>query len=177
MDFYNQHITCLNTLHAYKGSARGSRGPEFKTFYDSQLTYLRLIGGFGELLTRYRNIALAGQSTSTASIKFLGHLPASVQKLLDAIPGKFDVLNEIIKGEEVFSNMGRVAKGSSLRRFITAKDDNDQKPFAWGVLTERAAALKSARLSASCGGFAKVGVGRPRAAYHTGLSGCLCQWP
>jgi hypothetical protein len=46
------------------------------------------------------------------------------------------VLNEIIKGEEVFSNMGKVAKGSSLRRFITAKDDNEQKTLAWGVLTD-----------------------------------------
>jgi hypothetical protein len=100
------------------------------------LTYLRLIGGFGEVLTRYRNVALAGQSTSTASIRFLGHLPPVLQKLLDTIPGKFDVLNEIIKGEEVFSNMGRVAKGSTLRRFVTAKDDNDQKTLAWGIITD-----------------------------------------
>jgi hypothetical protein len=135
-DFYEQHTSCLNALRAYKAGARGTRGPEFQAFYDSQLTYLRLIGGFGELLTRYRNIALAGQSTSTASIKFLGHLPTPIQKLLDTIPGKFDVLNEIIKGEEVFSNMGRVAKGSTLRRFITAKDDNEQKTLAWGVLTD-----------------------------------------
>jgi len=79
---------------------------------------------------------MAGQSTSTASIRFLGHLPPVLQKLLDTIPGKFDVLNEIIKGEEVFSNMGRVAKGSTLRRFMTAKDDNNQKTLAWGVITD-----------------------------------------
>jgi hypothetical protein len=135
-DFHEQHITCLNALRTYKAGIHGTRSAEFKTFYDTQLTYLRLIAGFGELLTRYRKIALAGQSTSTASIKFLGHLPPAVQKLLDTIPGKFDILNEIIKGEEVFSNMGRVAAGSSLRRFITAKDDNDQKTLAWGVLTD-----------------------------------------
>jgi hypothetical protein len=135
-DFYDYHLQCLNTLKVYKDTAHGSRGTEFQAFYDAQLNYLRIIAGFGELLTRYRNIALAGQSTSTASIKFLAHMPTALQKLLDAIPSQFDVLNEIIKGEEVFSNMGRVAKGSTLRRFITAKDDNEQKTLAWGVLTD-----------------------------------------
>jgi len=135
-DFYEQHVHCLDTLRTYRTGMRGNRGPEFETFYEAQLTYLRLIGGFGELLTRYRNVAMAGQSTSTASIRFLGHLPPVLQKLLDTIPGKFDVLNEIIKGEEVFSNMGRVAKGSTLRRFMTAKDDNNQKTLAWGVITD-----------------------------------------
>jgi hypothetical protein len=135
-DFYHYHARCLNTLHIYRTASKGGRATTFKEFYEIQLSYLRLIGGFGELLTRYRNIALAGLSTSTASIRFLGHMPSPVQKLLDTIPSKFDVLNEIIKGEEVFSNMGRVAKGSTLRRFITAKDDNEQKTLAWGVITD-----------------------------------------
>ena len=46
------------------------------------------------------------------------------------------MLNDIIKGREVFSNIGQVAKESKLRRFITAKDDNQQKDLAWGVLTD-----------------------------------------
>jgi hypothetical protein len=29
-----------------------------------------------------------------------------------------------------------VAKASSVTRFITAKDDNDQKQLTWGVLTD-----------------------------------------
>jgi hypothetical protein len=140
-DFYEQHLRCLETLQAYKSGSRGSRSPEFQAFYEAQLKYLRLIAGFGELLTRYRHVGMAGQSMSTASIRFLGHLPPGLQKLLDTIPGKFDTLNEIIKGEEVFSNMGRVAKGSTLRRFITAKDDNDQKTLAWGVLTDNQGVL------------------------------------
>ncbi len=32
--------------------------------------------------------------------------------------------------------MGAVASGSTLQRFITAKDDNDQKTLAWGVITD-----------------------------------------
>jgi hypothetical protein len=59
-----------------------------------------------------------------------------LQRLLDDIPGRFDVLNDIIKGREVFSNVGAVAKTSTLRRFITAKDDNDKKTLAWGVITD-----------------------------------------
>jgi hypothetical protein len=46
------------------------------------------------------------------------------------------VLNDIIKGREVFSNVGAVAKTSTLTRFITAKDDNDKKTLAWGVITD-----------------------------------------
>ncbi|MEO8608427.1 MAG: hypothetical protein ABI690_11115 [Chloroflexota bacterium] len=135
-DFYTYHTQCLSALNAYRASPKGKHEAAFKKFHNAQLNYLRVIGSFGELLTRYRNIALAGQSTSTASIRFLGNMPPAMQKLLDTIPGKFDVLNEIIKGEEVFSNMGRVSKGSTLRRFITAKDDNEQKTLAWGVITD-----------------------------------------
>jgi hypothetical protein len=136
IDFYTYHTKSLNALHTYRTASTGSREAKFQKFHQAQLTYLRLIGGFGALLTRYRNIALAGQSTSTASIRILGNMPPAIQKLLDNIPGRFDVLNEIIKGEEVFSNMGHVSKGSSLRRFITAKDDNEQKTFAWGAITD-----------------------------------------
>jgi hypothetical protein len=68
------------------------------------------------------------------SIKLLAYMPAPLQRLLDNIPGRFDVLNDIIKGREVFSNVGAVAKTSTLTRFITAKDDNDKKTLAWGVI-------------------------------------------
>ncbi len=135
-DFLDHHERTLKALQAYKSQAPGSRGDVFQEFYEAQLVYLRLIGGFGELLSRYKQVALAGQSTSTASIKLLGHLPTPLQKLLDTIPSKFEVLNEIIKGEEVFSNVGRVATGSTLRRFTTAKDDNEQKTLMWGVITD-----------------------------------------
>ena len=135
-DFLDHHERTLKALRAYKAQRPGSRGRAFQEFYDAQLYYLRLIGGFGDLLNRYKQVALAGQSTSTATIKLLGHLPAPLQKLLDTIPSRFDVLNEVIKGEEVFSNVGRVAPGSTLRRFITAKDDNEQKTLMWGVITD-----------------------------------------
>lgn len=135
-DFLARHEGALNALRAYRASKGSKRDAAYQAFYDAQLYYLRLIGGFGELLRRYKNVALAGQSTSTATIKLLGNLPASLQHLLDAVPSKIDILNEVIKGEEVFSNIGRVAKGSSLRRFITAKDDNAQKTLVWAVLTD-----------------------------------------
>ena len=59
-----------------------------------------------------------------------------MQRLLDAVPNRFDLLNDLIKGREVFSNVGQVAPGSTLTRFSTAKDDNEKKSLAWGVLTD-----------------------------------------
>jgi hypothetical protein len=63
-------------------------------------------------------------------------MPKPLQRLLDEIPSRFEVLNDIIKGKEVFSNVGAVASSSTLTRFITAKDDNERKTLAWGVITD-----------------------------------------
>jgi hypothetical protein len=63
-------------------------------------------------------------------------MPRPLQRLLDQIPSKIDLLNDIIKGREVFSNVGAVASTSTLTRFITAKDDNEKKTLAWGVITD-----------------------------------------
>jgi hypothetical protein len=134
-DLLTLHDATLSALNAYK-IALGDRASAYEQFDDNQRQYLRRIGAFGELMRKYKEITLAGQSTSTTSIKMLAHIPEPMQRLLDQIPGKFDLLNEIIKGEEVFSNVGRVANGSTLRRFITAKDDNRQKTLAWGIVTD-----------------------------------------
>jgi hypothetical protein len=32
--------------------------------------------------------------------------------------------------------VGAVAKSSTLRRFITAKDDNEKKTLCWGIITD-----------------------------------------
>jgi hypothetical protein len=108
----------------------------WEEFSATQRVYLATLAGFGEVLTRAKAIAQSGESTSSGAIRMLAHIPPALQRLLDAIPGRFDVLNDIIKGREVFSNVGVVAPNSSLVRFITAKDDNDKKTLAWGVLTD-----------------------------------------
>jgi hypothetical protein len=134
-DLLSEHASTLEVLRAYQ-SGQGNRGALYTAFDEQQRAYLRTLASFGVLMRRYKEIALSGQSTSTMSIKMMAHMPEALQRLLDQIPGRFDVLNEIIKGEEVFSNVGRVAKGSTLRRFITAKDDNPQKTLAWGIVTD-----------------------------------------
>ena len=88
------------------------------------------------MLARAKDVANAGESACTGSIKLLAHMPPALQQLLDTIPSHFDVLNDMIKGREVFSNVGQVAPTSSLTRFITAKDDNEKKTLAWGVMTD-----------------------------------------
>jgi hypothetical protein len=87
-------------------------------------------------MSRAKQIALTGESASVGTIKLLAHMPQPLQRLLDKIPGRIDVLNDLIKGREVLSNVGRVAPTSTLTRFATAKDDNDKKTLAWSILTD-----------------------------------------
>lgn len=105
-------------------------------FNDARYSLLIQLDHFGQLLRAHKRVALEGESTSTATMKLMAHLPDSLLTLLDQIPRRIDVLNEVIKGEEVFSNVGRVARGSSLTRFISAKDDNENKTLVWGILTD-----------------------------------------
>ncbi|MCA0353358.1 MAG: hypothetical protein LCH85_15295 [Chloroflexi bacterium] len=112
------------------------RAEVWDTFEATQKHYLATIAGFGEVSARAKDIAQSGESTSSGALRLLAHVPMALQRLLDAIPGKFDVLNDLIKGREVLSNVGAVADTSSLTRFITAKDDNEKKTLAWGVITD-----------------------------------------
>ena len=77
-----------------------------------------------------------------ARLKLLAHLPFPLKHLLDKVPARYEKLNNIIKGTEVISNLGAVSKSSSLTRFMTAKDDNEQKQLTWGVMTDAAGVMK-----------------------------------
>jgi len=135
LDFLQLHGQTLHALAAYE-NGRGDRAALYAEFDRLQRTYLAALAGFGTVLNKAKEIAILGESTSVGSIKLLAYMPVPLQRLLDNIPGHFDVLNDIIKGREVFSNVGAVAKTSTLTRFITAKDDNDKKTLAWGVITD-----------------------------------------
>lgn len=131
LDLLALHGRTLDALAAYKQG-----DISFAEFDQHQRTYLATLAGFGQVLNRAKEIGIRGESASTGSIKLLANMPAPVQRLLDAVPNRFDLLNDLIKGREVFSNVGQVAPGSTLTRFSTAKDDNEKKNLAWGVLTD-----------------------------------------
>lgn len=99
----------------------------------------RLIGNlraFGYVLDGNKSVAMRGESINIGIIKLLVGLPEWLQHTLKAIPEYVLPLNEIIRGDEVYSNVGRVAPESSLSRFMTAKDDGNTKALAWGVMTD-----------------------------------------
>jgi hypothetical protein len=129
------HEDVMLALYRYE-RGEGDRSTDYQRFDELQREYLATLAGFGAILSKAKDIAIRGESASVGSIKLLAHMPTSLQRLLDHIPGRFDILNDIIKGREVFSNVGVVASSSTLRRFITAKDDNDKKTLAWGVITD-----------------------------------------
>ncbi len=140
LDLLGLHDRVIKALDAYKNADR-DRAAAYEAFDRLQRSYLASLAGLGEVLSKAKEIALSGESSGVGTIKLLAHMPAPIQCLLDQIPGHFDVLNDIMKGREVFSNVGAVASSSTLTRFITAKDDNEKKTLAWGVITDAAGDL------------------------------------
>jgi hypothetical protein len=135
LDLLNLHSAVLAALRTYQ-QASGDRSEAYDRFDRLQRIYLRNLAGFGELSSRAKEMARRGESGSIGALKLLAHLPEPVQRLLNTVPGRFDVLNDLLKGREVFSNVGAVVPSSTLTRFISAKDDNNKKTLVWGVLTD-----------------------------------------
>lgn len=135
LDILNLHEQVVQALEEYQ-HAGGDRAALYDRFDRLQRAYLATVAGFGQVMSRAKEIAAGGQSASVGSIKLLAHLPAALQHMLDSLPGHFDILNDLIKGREVLSNIGSVALDSSLSRFMTAKDDNEKKTLAWGIVTD-----------------------------------------
>jgi hypothetical protein len=129
------HQRTFDAYHAYSAKPSPATWRAFESSRSELLGYLR---AFGQILRALKDVTMRGESFNTATIKLLAHLPAGMQRFLDQIPQRFSALNEVIKGDEVFSNVGRVAPGSSLVRFISAKDDGQAKHFVWGILTDDA---------------------------------------
>jgi hypothetical protein len=136
LELLPMHKQTLKLLDAYESTSGNERAFFHENFNQMQKNYLATLAGLGDYFSRTKEIAAQGQSYASGAIKLLAHLPTPVQRLLDKIPEKFEVLNNIIKGREVFSNVGVVADLSTLTRFMTAKDDNNQKQLAWGVITD-----------------------------------------
>jgi hypothetical protein len=129
------HNQTLGALNEYE-MAPGTRKSQYAKFDRLQRNYLATLAGFGAVFNRAKAIARSGESASVGSIKMLAYMPKPLQRMLDLIPSKIDMLNDLIKGQEVFSNVGAVAPKSTLSRFITAKDDNEKKTLAWGIITD-----------------------------------------
>jgi hypothetical protein len=136
----NLHTQTLTALADYEASKRNKT--KFAIFSELQRRYLATLGGFGTILAKAKQIAVMGESASVGAIKLLAHLPPPLKQLLDKVPARYEKLNNIIKGTEVISNLGAVSKSSSLTRFMTAKDDNEQKQLTWGVMTDAKGVMK-----------------------------------
>ncbi|GAB4538041.1 MAG: hypothetical protein Fur002_00860 [Anaerolineales bacterium] len=141
LNLLSLHAQTLALLSAYESSTQ-DRAALYASFDKSLRLYLASLSGLGAVFAKAKEIAIQGESASVGAIKLLAHMPAPLQKLLNQIPERFDLLNNMLKGREVFSNVGAVARSSSLQRFITAKDDNAQKQLAWGVLTDAKGVMK-----------------------------------
>ncbi len=141
LNLLSLHAQTLKLLIAYDASTE-DRAALYSAFDQMQRLYLASIAGFGAYLNRAKEVAIQGESASVGAIKLLAHLPSPLQRILDKIPERFELLNNILKGREVFSNVGAVVPTSTLTRFCTAKDDSSQKQLAWGVLTDAKSVMR-----------------------------------
>lgn len=132
LDLLNLH---RRTLHAWQSLQNSPSEPARSAFEKVQRQYLAALSGCALIFSKQKEIALSGQSASVGALKMLAHLPPAVQTLLDTLPARIGILNDLLKGREVFSNVGAVVATSTLRRFVTAKDDNEQKQLVWGLIT------------------------------------------
>jgi hypothetical protein len=133
LDLLALHARTIEALNEYDQGVRAA----YPRFDELQRQYLLTLAGLGEVFHQAKSVAILGQTASVHSLKLLAHFPAPLQKLLDAYSGRIGWMNDMLKGREVFSNIGRVVYTSTLSRFMTAKDDNDQKDLAWGMLTDK----------------------------------------
>jgi hypothetical protein len=140
LDLLDLHAQVKQALDAYQEGA-GDRAALYARFDHLQRSYLATLAGFGQVMSRAKEFAIAGESAAVGTIRLLAHLPTPLQRMLDRIPGRFDMLNDLIKGREIISNIGAVAPSSTLTRFLTAKDDNDKKTLAWGIVTDAAGTM------------------------------------
>ncbi len=138
--FRNPLVEIGAKITAADGAQRAYRKKRKQANWDafdqSRREMLAYLNAFNQVLDALKAVTMRGESFNTASIRMLAHLPASMQNLLDQVPQRIGVLNEIIKGTEVFSNVGRVAQGSSLKRFCSARDDGATKWLIWGVVSD-----------------------------------------
>lgn len=138
LDFMSGHQRALAALRQYDQSRTDrtiDRNAAWEAFTEARRDYLSILAGFCSVLARAKHRAKTGDNHGLATLRLIANLPPALKTLLEKIPDKFEVLNDLLRGREVFSNLGAVVRTSSLTRFITAKDDNEQKKLAWGVLT------------------------------------------
>jgi len=135
LDLLSLHTQTLHALAGCESSAHPTKDA-LEHFESLQIRYLATLSGFGTILAKAKEIAVRGESASVGAIKLMAHLPTPIKRLLDKVPERYERLNNLLKGTEVISNLGAVAESSSLMRFITAKDDNEQKQLTWGVMTD-----------------------------------------
>jgi hypothetical protein len=135
LNLLDLHQRVVEALNEY-WNCRGDRHEVYQRFDGLQREYLTTIAAFGGVFNKAKMIAATGESASLGTLKLLAHLPSKVQHWLDSVLTQFDVLNDLTKGNEVFSNVGAVVPTSTLTRFLSAKDDNEKKNLVWGVLTD-----------------------------------------
>ena len=114
---------------------RPEPGANLQDFRAARAEYLAALGAYGSVMYRLREATLLGESPFVADQPVPAALAGMMQTLVGGDDSPYDLFAELDGGEELFTNLGMAAPGSSLTRFLPARDDDPRRGMAWGLIT------------------------------------------
>lgn len=130
------HQDTLAALDAYETAAPQDRLHTYTTFDKQQREYLATLAGFGQILAQAKALAQGGHGRGQQMVRMLATLPPAMKSLFDQLSNRSEVLNNVLKGSEIFEWVDLSGAVNSLTRFNGAKEDSVQKTLIWGALLD-----------------------------------------
>lgn len=127
------HEAASKALYNYQ-QGLGDPTALYEAFAEQRQAYLAALAGFGQVMRYVRQAAATGESASATSIKMHANLPGALQRLVENIPNRHEVLHDMVRGRDLFYMAGDIGQQRSLTRYNPPKDDSPKKELVWGMV-------------------------------------------
>lgn len=130
------HQETLAALVAYETAAPHDRLHTYTEFDKLQRHYLATLAGFGQILAAAKQMAQSGHSRGQEVVRMVAGLPPSMKNLFDQLSDRSEILNNVLRGSEIFEWVDVSTSVNSVSRFMGGKEDSDQKTLVWSGLLD-----------------------------------------
>ena len=130
------HQETTAALITYETAEPHDRLHTYTTFDKHQRDYLATLAGFAQILAAAKEMAQRGTSRGQEVVRLTAGLPPSLKKLFEQMSNRSEVLNNVLKGSELFEYLDFSAVPNSLTRFMAGKEDSEQKTLVWSGLLD-----------------------------------------